>query len=1012
MLRLLFAVFCLSLTVPLSAQTDGENASGDDEADSEIFERVVPVFDPGSHTRPICELGFSADQSKLITVGEDFTIQVWNVKTGERLDILRLPTYGHEQGFNDKAWDIAAISPNGRMVAIGGGQKKLSPEEKGGDRTKLILVDVVRRTIRHVNSDRGSVTALTFSPDGKRLAVAFSGKAGTVQIYSGASDESDKDLRKRKNLVLESPEAEKRINTLAFSPDGKRLVAADNHTLNLWKLDESKPILEKHADVRGHTTDVRWAPDGTTFVRTWIAYLNEPQGFEVFSATGENQRVFLFENQAPFQPQTRPWRVHFAGPQTLLFSTCTGKRYDDVGAGAFRFDLSTATGTKLLEQQDAGFFVTPGALSADGQTAAIVTSMGLDAVIYQVKDGTPISRCGAMSPIPSSVGWTKSGSPGGFAWSEQAKPGRFNASAEDLEVGFDLEKLEPVAGISTADYAVASSSLGEWKCDFQKGEGRGNELLIERAGKQMGTIHCGANTSEFTLVPQAQSDPLIAWNTRAVARGKSALTLAKIDGSIVARFRPGAVYFRSFAPSPDGRFLIATTGTHRMCVYPTNGSNYPLISVARAKGEWVAWSSEGYFTSSPGGSKMIGWAVSNGANQLATFYTADNFARRFRRPDLLRRAIQLGSMELALKKEETRGPNVEQLLPPVSQLKLVTQMGSRVVVQASTSAKPTEQPIASLRVLLDGRPLSGGIGYKRLQNGEPATARWELDIPPGQHELKLQVRSSDESISSSEALAVKIPNSPNYQPVLYRLCVGINEYQRSALNLNSAAKDANDVYGALEKYCVGADNRFGASHGTLLVNQKATRAGVLQAIANIRQLAKPGDLVVFLFAGHGIKQKDEYYLITHEGDPSESLKDRSLSGEDLRGALSDIECPVLLLLDACHSARSARSFRPATDDLSRQLTDDSAGVTVLAAAMAHEVASATEENGHFTAAFLKALHAGQSVPYDSYDHVLYIHHVYSVIFSEVRRATQGKQNPFLNIPLSAPPIAVRDIPTE
>lgn len=1010
MSRLLFAIFFLSFTVPLSAQPDAVNPSGDETADSEIFERVVPVFDPGSHVRPICELGFSADQSKLITVGEDFTIQVWNVKTGERLDILRLPAYGHEQGFNDKTWDVAAISPTGRMVAIGGGQKKLAPEDSRGERAKLILVDVVRRTIRHVNCDRGSVTALAFSPDGDRLAVAFSGQTGTVQIYSGASEVSEKDLRKRKNLILESPEAEKRINTLSFSPDGKRLVAADVHTLNLWKLEGSRPLLEKHVEVRGNTTDVRWAHDGLSFVRAWIAFLNEPQGFEIWSAAGEKQREVLFENQAPFHSQTRPWRVHFVGPQTLLISTCTGKRYEDLGAGAFRFDLSTGVGTKVFEKQDAGFFVTPGAVSADGQTAAIVTSMGLDAVVYQVKDGTPISLCGAMSPIPSTVGWTKSGSPGGFAWSEQAKPGRFNSSAEDLQVGFDLETLEPVAGISTTDYAVAQSNLGDWKCDFQKGEGRVHELLIERAGKQIGTIHCGANTSEFTLVPQAQSDPLIAWNTRALARGKSTLTLAKLDGSVIARFLPGAVYFRSFAPSPDGRFLIATTGTHRMCVYPTKGSNYPLISVARARGEWVAWSGEGYFTSSPGGSKMIGWAVSNGANQLASFYTADNFAKRFRRPDLLRRAIQLASMELALQKEETRGPQIEQLLPPVPQLKIVTQTGSRVVLQASTSPRPAEQPIASLRVLLDGRPLAGGLGYKRFQKGEPATARWELEIPPGAHELKLQVRGSDESISASEALAVKIPKSPAYQPVLHRLCVGINEYQRSALNLKSAAKDAVDVYGALEKYCVGADNRFGASQGALLLDQKATRAGVLQAIEKIRQSAKPGDLVVFLFAGHGIKQKDEFYLITHEGDPSENLKDRSLSGEDLRGALSDIECPVLLLLDACHSARSASSFRPATDDLSRQMTDDSAGVTVLAAAMAHEVASATEENGHFTAAFLKALHAGQGVPYDSYDHVLYIHHAYSVVFSEVRRATQGKQNPFLNIPLSAPPIALRDIP--
>jgi hypothetical protein len=115
-------------------------------------------------------------------------------------------------------------------------------------------------------------------------------------------------------------------------------------------------------------------------------------------------------------------------------------------------------------------------------------------------------------------------------------------------------------------------------------------------------------------------------------------------------------------------------------------------------------------------------------------------------------------------------------------------------------------------------------------------------------------------------------------------------------------------------------------------------------------------------------------------------------------------------MDSCHSASGVKAFRPAIDDLTRGLTDDTTGVTILAAAMSHEVASATAENGHFTAAFLKALAAGQGVPYDPHDHMLYTHHIYSVVFSEVRKATNGKQNPFLNMPWTVPPLALRDVP--
>ena len=121
---------------------------------------------------------------------------------------------------------------------------------------------------------------------------------------------------------------------------------------------------------------------------------------------------------------------------------------------------------------------------------------------------------------------------------------------------------------------------------------------------------------------------------------------------------------------------------------------------------------------------------------------------------------------------------------------------------------------------------------------------------------------------------------------------------------------------------------------------------------------------------------------------------------------------MLLVLDSCHSASGVRAFRPATDDLTRSLTDDSTGVSVLAAAMSHEVASATAENGYFTAAFLKALQLGQGVPFDPHEHILYTHHIYSVVFSEVRKASNGKQNPFLNMPWTVPPLALRDVPRE
>jgi hypothetical protein len=312
-------------------------------------------------------------------------------------------------------------------------------------------------------------------------------------------------------------------------------------------------------------------------------------------------------------------------------------------------------------------------------------------------------------------------------------------------------------------------------------------------------------------------------------------------------------------------------------------------------------------------------------------------------------------------------------------------------------------------VLLDGRPLPDGKGVWTPAPGPTAEAVFEFDVPAGTHEVKVLARGGDGS-AVSDPLVVRGPKSPGSQPTVYRVCVGVNDYDDPGLKLSAATKDAGDFFKAVGTYCVGPDNRFGAAKGELLLDKAATREKVLAALTAARKAAKPGDLLVVFFAGHGVKQGDAFYLLTREAVSAGPLKGKAVSGDDLRAALAEVECPVLLVLDACHSSAAVKSLRPATDDLTRALTDDSVGVTVLAAAMAHEVAGASAENGFFTAGLVKGLAAGAGVPFDPYEKQLYVHHLYSVAFSEVRRATGGKQNPFLNMPWTVPPLPVREVP--
>ena len=94
------------------------------------------------------------------------------------------------------------------------------------------------------------------------------------------------------------------------------------------------------------------------------------------------------------------------------------------------------------------------------------------------------------------------------------------------------------------------------------------------------------------------------------------------------------------------------------------------------------------------------------------------------------------------------------------------------------------------------------------------------------------------------------------------------------------------------------------------------------------------------------------------------LAKTAVSGEELRKSLGEFPCQVLLILDTCHSSAGLKNFRPAVDDITRNLTDDDCGVAVMCAAMAHEKALEKSGNGLFTRAVVQALNRAEGVPYN------------------------------------------------
>ncbi len=95
---------------------------------------LLPVFEPGMHVKPINAVGFTADGRRVVTVGKDLTVQIWDVKTGERLEILRLPGYGQEERLLRQIWETAAVFQTANMS-----QLEVAIEKLVKDRAKRIM---------------------------------------------------------------------------------------------------------------------------------------------------------------------------------------------------------------------------------------------------------------------------------------------------------------------------------------------------------------------------------------------------------------------------------------------------------------------------------------------------------------------------------------------------------------------------------------------------------------------------------------------------------------------------------------------------------------------------------------------------------------------------------------------------------------------------------------------------------------------------------------------------------
>ncbi len=206
---------------------------------------------------------FSPDGKYLAASGNASTVRLWEAATGKELPSLDVKTAVDVKILN---LGVMAFAPDGKTLAV-----LVSYDASAGSGQRVVLAsgillwDVAAgKEVGYFKSEgQSGIYAITFSPDGKCLALAgYDGVLPQQMMTILREVPTGKEIRRFPASVVYS---------IAFSPDGKTLAAGGGTNLSqnpadtavtLWDVDTGRELRQLH----GHRLAVMrlvFSPDGT-----------------------------------------------------------------------------------------------------------------------------------------------------------------------------------------------------------------------------------------------------------------------------------------------------------------------------------------------------------------------------------------------------------------------------------------------------------------------------------------------------------------------------------------------------------------------------------------------------------------------------------------------------------------------------------------------------------------------------------------------------------------------------
>ena len=350
--------------------------------------------------------------------------------------------------------------------------------------------------------------------------------------------------------------------------------------------------------------------------------------------------------------------------------------------------------------------------------------------------------------------------------------------------------------------------------------------------------------------------------------------------------------------------------------------------------DWAVVDLDGRWDASPGAQRLMYYVLSTPEGYETIDFS--QLKQRYYEPNLLQKVLGYSKeqvRDVAQFKDVLLPPAVEPIAPKdekstIRQVKLRNRNGGigrvqvfvngREFIEDARDAKLKANPQAAEYVLsFDLKNASFIAGQKP----DVKVVAWNYDAK-AKEQYKGYISSR-----GTEIVYLANKNQNVEPPTLYAIVGGVSDYQGSALDLRFAAKDADDIYRAIQ---VGGKNLFGVERMKLqLLSTSGNKDAILPTKANFQKTfaefaaeAKPNDILFVYLSGHGITLNfgsDTYYYLTQEAATTDKeilskdnalLSSSTISSEELTQMHKAIKAQKqVLILDTCAAGALGNEFK-------------------------------------------------------------------------------------------------------